>query len=133
MYLCGGGLLAVHVSSQAKVLQICWFVFHFIWEGHHRLGSRGLQLHNDILLKVKLPRICAHIYFSVCAYVFVDLGRLGLQGHQAGWSVCQDMEVRGGWGTHRSGPALRVHLVVDQTPLLQEGVDSAAGGHIIFH
>lgn len=43
----------------------------------------------------------------------MDLGRLGLQGHQAGWSVCQDMEVRGGRGTHGCGPALRVHLVVD--------------------
>lgn len=62
----------------------------------------------------------------VCVCVYVDLGCLGLEGHQAGWSVCQDMEMGGGWGTHGCGPALGVHLVVDQTPLLQEGVDSAA-------
>lgn len=62
----------------------------------------------------------------MCVCVYVDLRCLGLEGHEAGWSVCQDVEVRGGWGTHGCGPALRVHLVVDQTPLLQEGVDSAA-------
>lgn len=64
----------------------------------------------------------------ICLGVFADLGRLGLQGHQAGGSVCQHMKVRGGWGTHGCGPALGVHLVVYQTPLLQEGVDSAAEG-----
>lgn len=55
-----------------------------------------------------------------------DLGRLGLQGHQAGGSVCQHVKVRSGRGAHGCGPALGVHLVVNQTPLLQEGVDSAA-------
>lgn len=56
---------------------------------------------------------------------FNNLGRLRLQGHQAGGCVGQHMKVRGGWGTHGSGTALGVHLVVDQTPLLQEGMDSA--------
>lgn len=55
----------------------------------------------------------------------MDLGGLGLEGHETGWSVCQDVKVRGGWGAHGRGPALRVHLVVDKSPLLQEGVDSA--------
>lgn len=48
------------------------------------------------------------------------LGGLGLQGHQAGRGVSQDVEVGGGRGAHGGGPALGVHLVVDQTPLLQE-------------
>lgn len=60
--------------------------------------------------------------------MFLDLGCLGLQGHQAGGSVGQHMKVRGGRGTHGCGPALGVHLVVNQTPLFQEGVDSAAEG-----
>lgn len=54
-----------------------------------------------------------------------DLGGLWLQGHQAGWCVCQDVEVRGRWGAHGCGPALRVHLVVDESPLLKESMDSA--------
>lgn len=33
--------------------------------------------------------------------------------------------MRGGRGPHGCWPALRVHLVVDQSPLLQEGMDSA--------
>lgn len=56
----------------------------------------------------------------------MDLGRLGLQGHQTGRSVCKDVEVRSGWGTHGCGSALRVNLVIDEAPLLQEGVHSAA-------
>lgn len=32
-------------------------------------------------------------------------------------------EVWGGWRPHGQRTAVRVHLVVDQTPLLQEGVD----------
>lgn len=33
--------------------------------------------------------------------------------------------MRGGWRAHGCGPALRVHLVVDQSPLFQEGMDPA--------
>lgn len=55
----------------------------------------------------------------------MDLGGLRLEGHQTGWSVCQDVKVRGGWRAHGCGPTLRVDLVVDKSPLLQEGVDSA--------
>lgn len=53
------------------------------------------------------------------------LGRLGLQRHQPRGGVGQDVEMRGGWGAHGGGPALGVHLVVDEAPLLQEGVDPA--------
>lgn len=70
--------------------------------------------------------MCVCVCLSACVSVQVDLGRLGLQGHQAGGSVCQHMEVRGGRWTHGCGPALRVHLVVNQTPLLQECMDSVA-------
>lgn len=62
----------------------------------------------------------------LCKGVFVDLGCLWLQRHQTGGSVCQHVEVGGGGRTHGRGPALGVHLVVDQTPLLQEGVDPVA-------
>ena len=74
----------------------------------------------------KKNRMCVCVCLSACVSVQVDLGRLGLQGHQAGGSVCQHMEVRGGRWTHGCGPALRVHLVVNQTPLLQECMDSVA-------
>lgn len=43
-----------------------------------------------------------------------------LQRSQPGRRVDEDIEVRGGWGSHREGPALCIHLVVDQTPLLQK-------------
>lgn len=29
------------------------------------------------------------------------------------------------WGAHGGGPALGIHLIVDEAPLLQEGVDPA--------
>lgn len=70
--------------------------------------------------------LCVCVDVCVCALTCEDLGGFGLEGDQTGWSVCQHMEVRGGRGAHGCGPALRVHLVVDQPPLLQEGVYSAA-------
>ena len=42
--------------------------------------------------------------------------------YDARWSVSQDVEVGGGWGTHRGGATVGIHLVVDQAPLLQECV-----------
>ena len=42
--------------------------------------------------------------------------------YDARWSVSQDVEVGGGWGTHRGGATVSIHLVVDQAPLLQECV-----------
>lgn len=53
------------------------------------------------------------------------LGRLGLQRHQPRGRIGQDVEVGGRRGAHGGGPALGVHLVVDEAPLLQEGVDPA--------
>lgn len=38
--------------------------------------------------------------------------------------VGHDVEVRGGWGAHGSGPVVHIHLIVNQAPLLQESVDS---------
>lgn len=57
---------------------------------------------------------------------FSHLRCLGLQWHQAGGGVGQHMKMRGGWGAHGRRAALWIHLVVDQTPLLQEGVDPGA-------
>lgn len=42
---------------------------------------------------------------------------LGLQRHQPGWCVCQDVEVRGGRRPHGSWSTLGIHLVVNETPL----------------
>lgn len=53
LYLCRATLLAVHVSSQSKVLQICWFILCFFWKGHHLLRSGSLQIHNDRRTYVK--------------------------------------------------------------------------------
>lgn len=56
------------------------------------------------------------------------LRRLGLQRHQTGGRIGQHVEMGGGWGAHGGGPALGVHLVVDEAPLLQEGVHPAERG-----
>lgn len=53
------------------------------------------------------------------------LGGLGLQRHQPRGRIGQHVEVGGGGGAHGGGPALGVHLVVDEAPLLQEGVNPA--------
>lgn len=54
---------------------------------------------------------------SVCVFY---LQGFVLQGGQPGRGVSQYVEMRGGWGSHGEGPALCVHLVVNQTPLLQK-------------
>lgn len=41
---------------------------------------------------------------------------------QARGGVSQHVEVGGGRGAHGEGPALSIHLVVHQPPLLQEGM-----------
>ena len=46
-----------------------------------------------------------------------------VQRHEARRCVGQHGEVWCGWGAHGQRAALRVHLVVHQTPLLQEGVN----------
>lgn len=46
-----------------------------------------------------------------------------LQGGQATWCVNQDIEVRGGWRSHGEGSALCIHLVINQTPLLQKSMN----------
>lgn len=67
--------------------------------------------------------MCVCEVLSVCVCVY--LGGLRLEGNQAGRGVCQDVEVGGGRRAHGCGATLRVHLVVDQPPLLQEGMDPA--------
>lgn len=48
-----------------------------------------------------------------------------MQRYQPRGRIGQHVEVGGGWGAHGGGTALSVHLVVDETPLLQESVDAA--------
>lgn len=53
-----------------------------------------------------------------------------VQGHEARRCVSQHGEVRGGRGAHGQRAAVGVHLVVDQTPLLQEGVNPGDTVHV---
>ena len=55
-----------------------------------------------------------------------DLRRV--DGLQSGRGVGHHVEVGGGRGTHRVRAVLRIHLVVDQPPLLEEGMDPTING-----
>lgn len=46
-----------------------------------------------------------------------------MQRHQPRGGVGQNIEMGGGRGPHGHGAALGIHLVIDEPPLLQEGVD----------
>lgn len=48
-------------------------------------------------------------------------------------SVTQDEEVWRGWRSHRRWPILHVHLIVDETPLLQECMHSTHHGQPLTH
>ena len=50
-----------------------------------------------------------------------------MEGDKARGGVGQDVEVGGGGRTHGERAALRVHLVVHQTPLLQERMHPRVG------
>ena len=57
---------------------------------------------------------------------FSHLCRAVVQWHETRGGVGQYVEMRCGWGAHREGSALCIHLVINQPPLLQEGVDPNA-------
>ena len=49
---------------------------------------------------------------------------------QTGWSINVHMKMGGGWWTHRCRSLFAVHLIVDQTPLLEKRVHSHDRAHI---
>ena len=76
------------------------------------------------LFPVCLVCMCARVRVCVCP----DLRGSVVEGDKSRGGVGQDVEV-GGWGrSHGERAALRVHLVVHQTPLLQERMHPRVGG-----
>ena len=63
----------------------------------------------------------------VCVFAYPDLRGSVVEGDKSRGGVGQDVEVGGGGRTHGERAALRVHLVVHQTPLLQERMHPRVG------
>lgn len=115
--------LVVKVVAKAEVLQVDGLVFAFVWEPSHLLRGRNLDRgknHRERRLSCGFYlRFVTRTAQGLCSYRWGSV----VQGNEARRSVSQHGKVGCGRGSHGQRATVGVHLVVHQTPLLQEGVD----------
>lgn len=123
-----GVFLAVEVGPEAKVLQVDGLVFAFVHEALHLLRRRDLEEEKHT------TSAGSHAARSRSRHPSRPY-RWGavVQGHEAGWGVGQHGEVGSGRGAHGQRATVGVHLVVHQTPLLQERVNSGERSQFTSH